>query len=656
MAEEFDLSMFVELCDGGNIVSASSYAKKCEQGPIPLPWPKDCSLILKSSGLDAPVKFNEADLKVCETQFLGIDTNMTLIGWAGSEGRYCPLIRADTGLLYAYDFQTDCLYEVAGNVAELVSIGMIRYDPFHMGHRDTGVNHSVNRHRAGMERIRYLRSRQDFEELLKLRDVCGVAGYVKQNCGKNLALTWPENHKLIIMDQNAAGVTNAHMMKLRGKLAVPEPLTFLGLVRSKGLGTLFGGLMVLLGDSGKVYASVVDSVLMLDVADSMRTFVRVGFCRLVEEYRLERVGVVSGSVADLRADEASTEVTVLDNSRLPLKKRKIVMQPFAELSSIYGPNGVPKFDFRWWSLRDTSPGNGKRYEMRDRSKLQRFLENNAGAWLPLVWPPKYGLAMGTASHFLLASNMAQYRQFTCTDRSGMLYFIGMICEYGTAPDTSSDMEVLMTDSGRVLGYMPAEHRMYDLATSIDEFSRIGAILVYSFFERDFDDPQTESMWYNISPSALREMLECSRDRRRMLRFSCDHSGMIMNSGGPVQCEIEFGTVDTVGNKKEVKEIIRNIEVAGYFLFGRVIGINAPLFLDDGCRVYALVSGARVVKLAESVRGFFRHGCVWFARKRRYCFCPRASTVITVSGQLNIPVAQRKKCAELGKELGRNSVE
>lgn len=271
----------------------------------------------------------------------------------------------------------------------------------------------------------------------------------------------------------------------------------------------------------------------------------------------------------------------------------------------------------------------RRRSARAQERLRQFLGINSGSRIPLRWPPTYVLTLGDSAYFGLCRDEMRCRRFACA-RDPWFLTIGFSCPRDSPPDTSSDVRILLSSRGRVLGYVASEDRMYVLSDSIDGFFERGLGSVYSLAERDFTrDPGKEAAWYSVALANLVAEF-AGRDADQVLALADGYRGMSVLLGGSVRCPFTFCAAGDLSGMAR-----QTTRASGLRVFGRLELVDRVVLLDKCGRVYAALSSSRVVKLAETVKGFFRHGPVWFTFTRRYCFPPENRFELTVGTQVNV---------------------
>lgn len=243
--------------------------------------------------------FSIQDLQRCECEFLGRRETLSLVGYFDVNADRYSILSGERGMIYVYDPYDDCMYLVGNTLTDTVNGGTSRVESVSPHLRSSPANRlEINTRCRITERQRFLRSRNDFEELLSAKDARERAAYVKRQLGRPLALAWPPDHVLVLTDVVSAGFSGGGLTRLTDNVRFPEPLGLLGIVGEGGSEVFFRGLSILTGDSGRVFCNVLGSENVTEIAESLETFVRVGLARLVNLYRYERIGGVGTTYAD----------------------------------------------------------------------------------------------------------------------------------------------------------------------------------------------------------------------------------------------------------------------------------------------------------------------------------------------------------------------
>ncbi|AFK83845.1 B29 [miniopterid betaherpesvirus 1] len=612
----FSESEMIGLCRRRDLSGLAAFVKSYRGTCVLLPWPSNCDLKLGDVGTVSG--FSLTDLRRCETQFLGETVEMQVVGSVRRNGKEYPVMVGSDGYVYGYDDRDDALYQLADGLTDFLELGMMRFEPMYATQEDLedacGRTTGTAQMCRSSERLRYVLSLTDFGGLLGCLDTRERTAYVSANRGLALRLTWPENMYVILTDSKGAGVTALELTRIQNEMSIPEPLMLLGVVADAKNDFVVRGLWILVSDSGRVFAYSESAKTLLEIADRVQTFVRVGLSRMVDDYKYENVGSA--------ALETAMCFRHSDNTRLPPKKRKMVIQPFDSFDNLYDRYGRTKFDPRWKSLMEICQDAYGRCGDRYKTRVKKFVTENAGAWLAMVWPPRYGLAVGSVEHFRDGAGMKNYKRFACTANVRCLMLIGVVCEYGTAPDGADCPEILISETGCVFCYIDSENRMYAISETIDGFVSSGLGVVYSFFERDFDDAGTERAWYGYDTGRVADLLRLGKNYEDVLSYCAAKSGMCAAVGGMVRCSLTFGTRCTLRKHHVNGFVLDGLDLAGFHVIGQLDYLDRTIVIDRSCGVYAILHGSRMVKLANDLRAFFRWGATWFKCMRKLCFAPK----------------------------------
>lgn len=315
------------------------------------------------------------------------------------------------------------------------------------------------------------------------------------------------------------------------------------------------------------------------------------------------------------------------------------------------------------NIFSTGGGNGGRLIA---ARLVKFVMSNCGIWLPVSWPPGHGIAIGDPRYFGVCSIIRRYSRFSCLSSTDRLVFIGIVCKQHNVPTAGVDSEVFIDDH-RVYCYVHSEDRLYLLTENARNLRRVGLRNVYPYYEFDFSDPTIEERWYytfatdtlqkrydfrraseivrmSIEQSSVTLILkrppdwsidrvtatETERNPRLTSMQSFDHEYGTRNNmegGGVIDGMQQFFLFTLHGRNNPVRlsrTVIRSMRTSGFLVVGSIENLDsAVIVIDRQCRVYALLHGARLVKLSESLRGFLRCGFSWYESlgRRRCCFSP-----------------------------------
>lgn len=307
-----------------------------------------------------------------------------------------------------------------------------------------------------------------------------------------------------------------------------------------------------------------------------------------------------------------------------------MLRPYPPLKDVYHDNGSVRFDRRWVQLRESFPDGSVHECVEQRKRLQKFVDANHGTWIPFSWPPGYGMTIGDSEYFGVCLDRKTYRRFLCIASAKYVVFVGFICTYGAVPDVRRNAQILVCDKGRTFVYVPTEDRVYMVAESSDGFVNNGISAIYPLYEREFEDDMVNATWYPYSFDGMKQLLSFGRDVVSVLRFADEHGGLRINIGGMGRSSFVFGTEKTVAKGTVHEAVLQGLRQSGLYVFGTVDTSGHIIVLDEQCRAYALMHGAKVVKLSESIRGFLRAGGNWFTFRKRFCFAPLGSADTTIS--------------------------
>lgn len=303
----------IDLCSRCSVGEIREFIKPHDGEWLNVTWPHDTALIMGASGIEDV--FSCDDLASCETNYLGRYEPMALLGHVRVGGRRYPVLITDSGPVYIYDKSMDYLCEAADDIRSFLAEGLVRFDSALSPSASSSCSRDT---RSGLrpmffdqkrERDMYIKSLCDFHLLLQASDANERALYVRKHRGEVLTLSWPAEQYLTITDADTLGLSWFKLLRLQDSMAKSssEPLGVLGVVGgSRTNRPSVATLVVLTGDSGGVYAYMLDSSeCLIALAPSMCDFVRVGLSRLIGHYRYQNVGRVFMS-STMSADPAST--------------------------------------------------------------------------------------------------------------------------------------------------------------------------------------------------------------------------------------------------------------------------------------------------------------------------------------------------------------
>ncbi|QQL09669.1 Ba50/Ba47 [Baboon cytomegalovirus] len=632
--ETFCSRSLSELCMRRDAEGLKRYLLRFEGSCVSLGWPAQCVFVV--GGLYSPYSVTEIDLEHCENNFFGEFRPLQPLGSVSHFANKYPVFLDPSGAVIVYDAREDCLYEVASDLNDFFIIGMIRCDTVHESicrRVQPDVTPLPPEERAEMyqrsrttTRMRYLRSWSCFRELLACADNEARSRYVEEHRNAKLALIWPDNHYLLMANAQDLDVSPITLRRLQRYSSGREPVLLLGMIDGEGEKTFFQQVKVFCGDSGTVYALLLGQDRLTRLARDLKTFVRTGLSTLIDDFRYENIGPV-----DCRALNA-----VYPETKLPFKKRRVVVGNFEPLTSLY-LRGQPRFSALWRGLRDAWINTRGRPRQRPGGlHLQRFVRANAGRWLPLNWPPLHGLLLGDANYFGLTRDRRTYQRFSCFREASRLYFLGMVTVYECLPHTSQSSEIWVSNQGHVFCYVPSEDRVYVLAISFNEFFETGLFAVCSYFEREYVDKVVENAWYQHTFTDMYDLSQVLHDRNAVIRFCQLHAGTKIRLGGRPACTFTFGSWNVAEADEANRFVISILEKAKYAVIGWLEPVNRAVFLDGTGGVHVLLYGTVMLKLAETLRGFIRQGSFWFRCSRRFCFSPLGSVAKPVSSQREQP--------------------
>lgn len=300
-----------------------------------------------------------------------------------------------------------------------------------------------------------------------------------------------------------------------------------------------------------------------------------------------------------------------------------------------GCDGRLKTDVRWVSIMElyASTFTGRLVEKRQR--FFTFLESSAGYWLPLPWPPGHGIMLGGREYFGDGLALRRYREYLGIRELAAVFLVGVVCRYGRDPRVGRDPEVLVSNAGGVFCYVPSDDRVYLLADSVEGLVTYGLRTVYPYAELSFPDRALELAWHpHDLGGAAEALLACGHDVARVLDCCSDRRGASLTVGGMAEHTATLCARDALDG--EYGEDAAAFEhLFGMNVIGRLDAFGYPIVVDwTGC-VYLLLGGRSVVKVAESLRGFFRWGSTWLYFRKRLCFCKLLSSEWTVTCEMTV---------------------
>ncbi|AEV80394.1 protein UL29 [Cercopithecine betaherpesvirus 5] len=628
--ETFCSRSLSELCLRRDIEGLRRYLLRFEGSCVSLGWPAQCVYIV--GGMYSPYSITDIDLEHCQNDFFGEPRSLQPLGSVSHFSNKYPVFLDPSGAVIVYDAREDCLYEVASDLNDFFVKGMIRCDPVHesicrriqpdvvpVPPAEKAEMYERSRHST---RLRYLRSWGCFRGLLACPDNEARSRYVEEHRNAKLALIWPEDHCVTLCNAQDVDLSPITLRRYQRFSHGREPVLLLGVIEGEGTKTFFRNVKVFCGDSGAVYVVLVGQERLTHIARDLKTFVRIGLCPLIDDFRYENIGPVDCHALN----------DIYPETRLPFKKRRIVLGHFEPLNALY-LRGQPRFTALWRGLRDAwISTRGRPRERPGGLHLQRFVRANAGRWLAFNWPPLHGLLVGDLNYFGLTRDRKTYQRFSCFREASRLFFLGMVSVYECLPQASQSPEVWVSNQGHVFTYVPTEDRVYVLAVSFNELFESGLFAVSSYFERPYVDEIVENAWYQHNFADMNELSQLLHDRKAVVRFCQLHAGTKVRLGGRPSCTFTFGSWNVAEADEANRFVIGILEKAKYAVIGWLEPVNRAVFMDTNGCVHVLIYGTVMLKLAETLRGFIRQGSFWFRCSRRFCFSPLGSVVKPVSSQ------------------------
>uniref|UniRef100_A0AAU7E035 Protein UL29 n=1 Tax=Cardioderma bat herpesvirus TaxID=3141914 RepID=A0AAU7E035_9VIRU len=306
----FSREEMLSLCVRGDLNVLRAFVRAHRGAEIPICWPLGAELVV--GDVSTVPYFDADDVRKCQTDYLGHYEELTVLGYVRTDRCEFPVMLGNKGRIYLFDIDNDCMYLVASHFREFMTLGLVRVDAFH-GDSVSYIEKMLTIN-SETEKCRYVRSVCDFSTLLSIDDPLSRSLYVRTNRGTGLSLTWPGGHQLVLMDSAAVGMSSGDVTRLQSTMHVPEPISLLGIISDENTELIFKGLAVYIGDSGKILAHISGLGKLVEVAGSMREFVRIGLSRLIGDYRFQNVGGI--------VPAAPPSVAPRDASTLPFKKRR----------------------------------------------------------------------------------------------------------------------------------------------------------------------------------------------------------------------------------------------------------------------------------------------------------------------------------------------
>ncbi|QQL11085.1 Rh50/Rh47 [macacine betaherpesvirus 3] len=628
--ETFCSRSLSELCMRRDSEGLKRYLMRFEGSCVSLGWPAQCAFVV--GGMYSPYAITEIDLEHCQNDFFGESRVLQPLGTVSHYTNKYPVFLDPCGAVIVYDAKEDCLYEVASDLNDFFIRGMIRCDPVHetiCRRMQPDVSSLSSAQKVEMcersrisTRERYLHSLLCFRQLLDCPDNERRSQYVEEHRNAKLSLIWPENHYVLVANAQDLEMSPIAIRRLQRFSYGREPILLLGVIEGEGNKTFFQRVKVFCGDSGIVYVALVGQERLTRIARDLKTFVRIGLCPLIDDYRYENIGPV----------DRHTLYELYPGTTLPFKKRRMVVGHFEPLTALY-LRGQPRFTAFWRGLRDAWINTrGRSRERPGGLHLQRFVRANAGRWLPLAWPPLHGILLGDLKYFGVTRDRKTYQRFCCFREASRLYFLGVITVYECSPQAAQSPEVWVSNHGHVFCYMPSEDKVYVLAVSFHELFETGLFAVCSYFEREYVDEIVEGAWYEHNFTSMYDLSQVLHDRKAVVRFCQLHAGTKIRLGGRPACTFTFGSWNVAEANEANRFVIGILERAKYAVIGWIEPVNKAVFLDTNGCVHVLLYGTVMLKLAETLRGFIRQGSFWFRCSRRFCFSPLGSVSMPVSSQ------------------------
>lgn len=249
-------------------------------------------------------------------------------------------------------------------------------------------------------------------------------------------------------------------------------------------------------------------------------------------------------------------------------------------------------------------------------RLLKFVTLNSGIWLPLQWPPEYGIVFGNEDYFLGGCSLKKYKRFTCLCPVERIVFLGIVCKRGARINPGTDPEIIIDRSG-LYCYINSEDRLYLIADSVMELRRYGLVWIYSFYEYDLSD-DLEKAWYPMSIAKIFNNQYDLKDWYDVLQLSRKHDGSSFFIGGSILQTFTFST--DVFCKRAGYRLFEKLERYGLYLIGFIpsVGIIA---INKNCFVFLLTRSMQIIELSGSVRAFFRGGSLYFKLRTKSRLSP-----------------------------------
>lgn len=272
----------------------------------------------------------------------------------------------------------------------------------------------------------------------------------------------------------------------------------------------------------------------------------------------------------------------------------------------------------------------------------------AGCHIDVFWPPSHIICFGPAGRFNVPHEaLNRIQNFPGLSNSDWLVFIGVLRADPDAEhdadssnrlpsrspiyfENDTDVWLLVSNDGRVIGYHPGDDAAYVVADRVLELPENGGRRIASYYRRPYVDAETEATWFGrvADDESIGKLLKDNPVGEALVRFVADECPVL-------RADVRVGDEILLGDHASLPlgrtfglEDVTDLRNQGYDLIGLEVGRRLPLatHLRFG-GVYCVLSRGRMLKVAEDARHLLRCPENWLAGPGVLSFGPPGADYI-----------------------------
>lgn len=249
--------------------------------------------------------------------------------------------------------------------------------------------------------------------------------------------------------------------------------------------------------------------------------------------------------------------------------------------------------------------SGRLKRMDAGNVLNDLIEERVRDRVSLGWPTDHSVVLGTPSKLGINDFDDVIEGFPMFDAFDWFCFIGLACTSLREERPEQDTWILVCDTKEVYAYDRCARRMQLLNRDVSGFLQDGLRNLEAFHETGYVCRYLDYAWYGhvLLDAHVESITECP-DARSLAEFVKGHCGLSYRTDA-----LEYfcmGTVEYHRFEEYISvSVLRALRTGGYFVIGLCREFHRIILVDDGGRIYALMSGGYVFKISDSFIAFVR---------------------------------------------------